>query len=139
MSNSTYSRRSVMRGLGAGAFLLGPMFKSVRAWAAGESTTKVLFLTQANGADPSGWTPTGGETDFVLSRAMANLEPVRKDVVILKNMTAKFRPGNAHLASPVAMLTGPPAAHPAPPMASGPPIHQVLAAPFRRPTPLASA
>src|SRR5215475_11044033 len=109
MTSSRHSRRSLMRGLGASAFLLGPMLKSIEAWAAGASTMKVLFLTQANGADPSGWTPTGGVTDFVLSRAMANLEPVRNDIVILKNLTAKFRPGNAHLASRIAMLTGRPA------------------------------
>jgi hypothetical protein len=114
------------------------MFRSVRAWGAGESTSKVLFLTQANGADPSGWTPTGGETDFVLSRAMANLEPVRGDIVVLKNMTAKFRPGNAHLASRVAMLTGRPAADGATQMASGPSIDQVLADAFRSQTPFAS-
>src|SRR5258706_14174567 len=130
MSNSTYSRRSMMKGLGASAFLLGPMLKSVDAWAAGESTTKVLFLTQANGADPNGWTPTGGETDFVLARAMANLEPVRSDIVILKNVTAKFRPGNAHLASRVAMLTGRPPADAATQVASGPSIDQLLAHAF---------
>ena len=137
MSSALYSRRTLMRGLGTSA-LLWPMFSSVRAWAAGEVTNKVLFLTQANGADPSGWTPTGGETDFVLSRAMANLEPVRQDVLILKNMTAKFRPGNAHLASRVAMLTGRPAADAGTQMASGPSIDQVLADAFAGQTPFRS-
>jgi hypothetical protein len=127
-----------MKGLGAATLLLGPMVRTARAAAAGQSTTKVLFLTQANGADPSGWTPTGGETDFVLAPAMANLQPVRKDILILKNMTAKFRPGNAHLASRVAMLTGRPAADAATQMASGPSIDQVLADAFRGQTPFAS-
>ena len=73
MSSATISRRSLLRGLGASAALLGPMARAARAYGAGISTTKLVILTQANGSDPSGWTPTGGETDFVLSKALASV------------------------------------------------------------------
>jgi hypothetical protein len=77
-----FSRRSLLRGLGAGTVLLSGISRSLYAQA---RTPRAVFLFYANGSHPA-WTPSGGATDFVLTPHLAPLDPIRNDIVICKNM-----------------------------------------------------
>jgi hypothetical protein len=80
-----FSRRSLLRGLGAGTVLLSGISRSLYAQT---RTPRAVFLFYANGSHPQ-WTPAGSGTGFVLSRPLAPLEAIRNDIVICKNMTLK--------------------------------------------------
>lgn len=97
------SRRHFLRGLGACVAL--PILASLNSGSAsaalpgattGATATtasgaplRTAFVYFPNGAIPSAWWPTGGTTDFVLSRTLAPLEPHRKDIQILAGLDHK--------------------------------------------------
>jgi hypothetical protein len=120
------SRRSVLRGIGAGSVLLSGLLRSIRAEAAGNNTRAVFFF-HANGSHYA-WTPTGNGEAFTLTPHLAPLEPVRKDVVILRGLTLARGIGNAHKAATQSALgAGSPTS-----------IDQVLANAVKGTSPLAS-
>jgi hypothetical protein len=101
MQSNTVSRRSLLRGLGAGSVLLGGVSRAVMA--ADKPTPRAAFFFHANGAHP-GWAPTGSGTNFTLS---PHLKPigdagVTGDVIILRDMqlarknVAPPAPANSH-------------------------------------------
>ena len=125
-SGDAMGRRQVLRGLGAGAALLGGVLRSVRAEAA-PPRPRAVFFFYANGSH-HGWTPSGEGERFVLTPHLAPLEPIRKDVVILKNLSLQRGKGNPHKASTFSALGAGGATS----------IDQLLAARTKHDTPLAS-
>jgi hypothetical protein len=123
---SSISRRSALRGLGVGSVLLSGLLRSIRAEAA-VNNTRAVFFFHANGSHYA-WTPTGNGEAFVLSPHLMPLEPVRKDVVILRGLTLARGLGNAHKAATQSALgAGSPTS-----------IDQVLANTVKGTSPLAS-
>jgi hypothetical protein len=101
-SASNISRRSVLRGLGAGSVLLAGVNRSVMA-AETKAVPRAAFFFHANGSHP-GWAPTGSGTNFTLTPHLKPLGDagVMPDVTILRGMTlarknvAPPAPANSH-------------------------------------------
>jgi hypothetical protein len=124
--DTTPSRRSVLRGLGAGGVLLSGVLRSLRAEASAP-LRRAVFVFYANGSH-HGWTPAGEGASFKLTPHLLPLERIRKDIVILRDLNLQRGRGNAHKASTYAALA-----------AGGPTsIDQVIAGALRGTTPLAS-
>ncbi len=100
------NRRHFLKGLGACLAL--PAFHSLgaaRLMAAATATQlattatgaplRTAFVFFPNGAIPSRWWPTGGQTDFALNSTLAPLEGIRKHVQVLGGLAqANANPGN---------------------------------------------
>ena len=99
---SNISRRSALRGLGADSLLISGVLRSVRAEAA-PTNTRVVFIFHANGPHHA-WTPTGSGEAFTLTPQLAPLEPVRRDVAILRGLTLARGGGNPHRAATFSAL-----------------------------------
>src|SRR3954464_1949283 len=102
MQSNNLSRRSMLRGLGAGSVLLAGVDRSVMA-AETKPVPRAAFFFHANGSHP-GWAPQGTGTNFTLT---PHLKPigdagVMGDVTILRGMTlmrknvAPPAPANSH-------------------------------------------
>jgi hypothetical protein len=102
MQSNNVSRRSLLRGLGAGSVLLGGVNRSVMA-AEGKPVPRAAFFFHANGSHPA-WAPSGSGTNFTLT---PHLKPigdagVTGDVIILRDMqlarknVAPPAPANSH-------------------------------------------
>ena len=88
-----FSRRSLMRGLGAGTVLLGGISKSLYAQT---RIPRAAFFFFANGSHPA-WAPKDpAGTTFTLTPHLAPLEPIKKDIVICRNMILERGSGNSH-------------------------------------------
>ncbi len=116
------NRRHFLKGLGA--CLAVPAFQSLvparlmaAASAAQLATTatgaplRTAFVFFPNGAIPSRWWPTGGQTDFALQSTLAPLEGVRKHVQVLgglaqSNANAGNDGGGDHARGNSVFLTG---------------------------------
>ncbi len=85
MKNIKFSRRALLSGLGCGTVLCTGLTKTIYAQAA-PRTTRVAMFGFANGSHPDS-APTGSGETFVLKPHMAPLEPVKSDLVILRDMT----------------------------------------------------
>jgi Protein of unknown function (DUF1552) len=83
----TFSRRSILRGLGAGSLLLPGIWKNAAA-APGEGPKNAAFFFYANGAHPD-WAPQGSGTNFTLTNHLKGLEPIRNDVIIFRRLMAQ--------------------------------------------------
>jgi len=81
--NRRFTRRSLLRGLGAAA-AAAPFLPLMHASGEGPVPPKrlVLFFTP-HGTVWDNWSPSGGETDFVLSPILEPLERHRSKIVIL--------------------------------------------------------
>jgi hypothetical protein len=95
-----FSRRSLLRGLGAGTVLMSGISKTLYAQAV---TPRAAFFFYANGSHP-GWTPTGMDTNFVLQPHMLPLEAIRKDIVIFRKMVLERAGGNSHKSTSFSVL-----------------------------------
>ena len=92
-SGVAFTRRRALAGLGAGAAFFGGLLRSVRVEAA-PNNARAVFFFHANGSHHA-WTPMGNGEAFTLTPHLAPLEPVRKDVVILRGLTMARGAGNA--------------------------------------------
>lgn len=97
IKNIKFSRRSLLTGLGYGAGFCAGLSKNVYAQTA-PRVTRVAMFGYANGSHPDS-APTGNGESFVLSPHMAPLEPVRKDIIIFRNMTMERDGSNSHKAT----------------------------------------
>jgi hypothetical protein len=93
MRNIHFSRRSLLRGLGYGTVLCTGLTKNLYAQA--KPTTYFAVFGYANGSHPDS-APTGMGEAFVLKPHMAPLEPVRRDIVVMRGMTLERGSGNSH-------------------------------------------
>ena len=100
---SNISRRSLLRGLGAGSVLVGGVNRSVLAAAENKPLPRAAFFFHANGAHP-GWAPSGAGATFTLTPHLKPLADagITGDVVFIKNMNlmrknvAPPAPANSH-------------------------------------------
>jgi hypothetical protein len=81
------SRRSILRGLGAGSLILPGVWKNASA-APAEQPVKGAFFFYGNGAHPD-WAPMGTGADFTLSAALQGLTPIKSDVILFRKLTAQ--------------------------------------------------
>ena len=93
------SRRFFNRQVGAG-FLLSPFVSTLfdrpaKAQAPGPKKAKRLFLFCTMGTAPSIWSPSGGENGFNLPPALAPLNEIKSDVVLIDGL-ASANPGTGH-------------------------------------------
>jgi Protein of unknown function (DUF1552) len=119
-------RRQVLRGLGSGAVLAAGLLRAVRAEAAAPQR-RAVFIFYANGSNPA-WAPAQEGPDFVLTPHLEPLAPIRKEIVVLRNLTLARGRGNPHKASTFSALGA----------GAGTSFDQRLAAITRRSTPLPS-
>ena len=94
--------------------------------AQGATARRFLAVFNPGGTVLGKWTPTGGETDFVLSPILSPLEPVRDSVLVLNGIDMKSAIGEQEMSGMSAWLTGTPQAS-IEAFATGPSIDQVLA------------
>jgi hypothetical protein len=87
------SRRSLLRGIGAGSVLLSGLARTVHAET--NPGTRAAFFFHANGSHPF-WTPTGMGSSFTLSEHLKPLEPLRNDILIFRDMILQRGSGNSH-------------------------------------------
>jgi hypothetical protein len=136
-TTTRFGRRAWLRGA-AGAAVGLPWLEALaprRARAASQPPLRFVVMFSPNGTLPGQWTPTGGETDFVLSPILAPLEPHRASIVIVQGLDQQGGGGDGHQNGMGGMLTGSPLnAGPfggvgAPPAgwASGPSVDQRIA------------
>jgi len=92
MRANTFSRRSLLRGIGAGTVLLSGISKSLYAQ---DRIPRAVFLFYANGSHP-GWAPQGSGENFTLTPHLAPMESIKKDIVIFRNMVLERGSGNSH-------------------------------------------
>jgi Protein of unknown function (DUF1552) len=106
-------RRTLLRG--AGGIAIGLPFLEImsRSGSAGAQAAPVpkrlVVFFSPNGSIRENWTPTGGETNFTLSRILAPLEPFKQNLVVLDgvdNVCARNGLGDDHMRGMGAMLTG---------------------------------
>jgi Protein of unknown function (DUF1552) len=115
MSSMKIGRRTVLRGLGAGSVLLSGITRTLLAEAAAPNLRAAFFFhangaqwqwtpsapgpswtaPQGSGKNPSGLDPYVGP-DYVLSPHLTALEPVRKNVTIIKRLTLGRESGHPH-------------------------------------------
>ena len=81
------SRRSILRGLGAGGVFLSGMWREVAAQPMAQPT-KAAFFYYANGPHPD-WAPTGTGTNFTLTPHLEGLASIKSDVIIFRKLTAQ--------------------------------------------------
>jgi hypothetical protein len=84
---SSISRRSILRGLGAGSILLPGMWRNAVAQPSAQPV-KAAFFYYANGAHPD-WAPMGSGTDFTLTPHLQGLTPIKSDVILFRKLMAQ--------------------------------------------------
>jgi hypothetical protein len=104
------NRRSFLRGAAAGSALLTlPLLRTLEARGEGYTFPKrFMVVFTANGTIHENWAPSGGETDFTLSRILKPLEPFRDKLVILDGVdmvSSSYGPGDGHQKGMGHMLT----------------------------------
>jgi hypothetical protein len=107
---ATTTRRAILRGA-AGAAIGLPFLEALaprRARAAGAPPKRFVVMFSPNGTLPTQWSPTGGETDFVLGPILTPLEPHRDGLVIIKGLNQQGGGGDGHQNGIGGMLTGEP-------------------------------
>jgi hypothetical protein len=81
------TRRSILRGLGAGGVFLSGMWRTVSAQPTAQPT-KAAFFYFANGPHPD-WAPAGSGTNFTLTPHLEGLAPIKNDVIIFRKLMAQ--------------------------------------------------
>jgi hypothetical protein len=93
MRINAFNRRSLLRGMGAGTLLLTGISKSLYAQG---RIPRVAFFFYANGSQPN-WAPKEPAGDvFTLTPHLAPMEPIKRDLVICRNMILERDSGNSH-------------------------------------------
>ena len=112
MTSRRLNRRTVLRSAAGIAvtlpFLEAMLPRTSRAQDAPANPLRFGVFFNANGVIPDAWTPSGGETDFVLGPTLEPLDPHRDDLVILRGINAEtsyMQNGNPHDLSMAHMLT----------------------------------
>src|SRR5688500_549824 len=129
MPSFRLSRRAVLRGAGGVAIAL-PWLEVMgggrESRAQGATARRLLAVFNPGGTVLDKWTPSGGETDFVLSPILKPFEPVRDALLVLNGIDMKSAVGEQEMSGMIAWLTGTTQV-PSLGYATGPSIDQVLA------------
>lgn len=132
------SRRRFLQGIGLSA-AAWPLVPPLTTFAApGDQPTRLLVFYHPHGV-ASGWAPTGGEHDFVLSPQLSPLTPFQDRLVVvggLRHMAGLVGPTDSHRRGTQNLLTGRPSTHNE--LAGGPSVDQVVAQHIGQDTPYAS-
>jgi hypothetical protein len=96
MRAAHFSRRSLLRGLGAGTLFLGGVSKNLYA-DVGPRIPRLAFFFYANGSQPN-WAPQqpAGDLTGPLTPHLAPMEAIKRDIVICRNMVLERGSGNSH-------------------------------------------
>jgi hypothetical protein len=81
------SRRSILRGIGAGALLSAGMWRNASAQSTAQPV-KAAFFYHANGAHPD-WAPGGMGTNFTLTKHLEGLTAVKTEIIIFRKLMAQ--------------------------------------------------
>lgn len=105
MRSISLSRRDLLRGFGATALLapFATLMDPEKALAA--PAKRALFVYVPDGCIPRFWHPTGGESDFVLPKMSAPLEPIRQHLIFLDGL-AMYDGAPTHEGGIAKVLTG---------------------------------
>ena len=101
-----YSRRTLLRGLGAGAVLLAPFIKHRSSVAQTASNGNLLIWFSPNGHIKDEFEATGAGATFTLKKSLAPLEAFKQDIVVLRGLTNKVPTQNNSHDDIVRILTG---------------------------------
>ncbi len=95
--NRAFSRRALLRSLGAGA-AVAPFLPLLNSHAApGDFEPRLLLLFSANGTIHENWVPTGTTDDFELSPILAPLAPYKDQLIVVDGLTKTGSgPGDSH-------------------------------------------
>lgn len=132
------TRRRFLRSLGLAAAAC-PLVPPLTTFAApGDQPVRLLVVYHPHGVG-SGWFPSGGEQDFVLSEQLSPLQAFRERMVViggLSHLAGLVGPGDSHTRGTQNLLTGCPMTSNG--LAGGPSVDQVVAAHVGGDTPYAS-
>jgi hypothetical protein len=129
------SRRSVLRGIAAGALatpLLSSLVQSISRADTDQPPLRFVLMFTGNGQAPAHWLPTGGETDFTLSPVLEPLTALKHKLLLVHGLVGV----GGHAGGMSETTTGWPGADGI--AENGPSIDQFLADAWRGDTPLAS-
>ena len=96
MRRRNFSRRNFLMGTGGIAMAL-PMleyFMPRHAKASGARPCRFIAVSHHQGTIHSRWTPSGGETDFVLPELLAPCEPYRDNLLVISGLDNRVAPLN---------------------------------------------
>lgn len=84
-----YSRRNLLRGLGAGAVLLSPFVQHRSSMAQAASSGNVLIFFTPNGHIKDEFEAEGAGASFTLKKSLAPLEAFKSDLAVIRGLTLK--------------------------------------------------
>lgn len=84
-----YSRRNLLRGLGAGAVLLSPFVRHRMSLAQAAPAGNVLIFFTPNGHIKDEFDGAGGSAAFTLKKSLAPLESYKQDIAVIRGLTLK--------------------------------------------------
>lgn len=84
-----YSRRNLLRGLGAGAVLLSPFVRLRMSLAQAAPAGNVLIFFTPNGHIKDEFDASGQGDNFTLKKSLAPLEPFKKDLAVIRGLALK--------------------------------------------------
>lgn len=84
-----YSRRNLLRGLGAGAMLLAPFIKHRSSMAQTAAAGNVLIFFTPNGHIKDEFEADGAGATFTLKKSLAPLEAYKSDLAVIRGLSLK--------------------------------------------------
>jgi hypothetical protein len=113
IKNSSISRRTLLRGVGAAlalpwleAMQVRKLLGSQQDNAPGKAPVRMAVLFMPNGVPPKKWTPEGEGTEFKLSPILEPLAPHQKDILVLSQLWNKNADsGDGHYVKTAGLLT----------------------------------
>ena len=84
-----YSRRNLLRGLGAGAVLLAPFIKHRSSMAQTAAAGNVLIFFTPNGHIKDEFEADGAGATFTLKKSLAPLEAYKSDLAVIRGLSLK--------------------------------------------------
>jgi hypothetical protein len=84
-----YSRRNLLRGLGAGAVLLSPFVRYRMSHADPAASGNLLIFFTPNGHIKEEFEADGAGTAFALKKSLAALEPFKQDLAVIRGLALK--------------------------------------------------
>lgn len=88
-SHHVYSRRTLLRGLGAGAVLLSPFVRHRMSHAQAAPAGNVLIFFTPNGHIKDEFDASGSGATFTLKKSLAPLESWKQDLAVIRGLTLK--------------------------------------------------
>jgi len=84
-----YTRRNILRGLGAGALLLSPFVRYRSSFAQAAPAGNLLIWFTPNGHIKDEFEAEGSGASFTLKQSLAPLEPFKQDIAVIRGLALK--------------------------------------------------